>query len=332
VVQVMTPRERLISAEPGASMESARDKLHSHRLEKLPVFDHAGDLHGLITAKDIIKIEQWPDATKDERGRLRVAAAVGVRPSDLDRAAACVHAGADALVVDIAHGHSDTALGMVQSLQERFPHIEVIGGNVATAEGVRDMVTAGADAVKVGVGAGSICITRIVTGFGVPQLSAVAECAEAGQALGVPVIADGGIRTAGDITKAIAAGASTVMLGSLLAGTDEAPGASVIRNGRRFKIVRGMASLMANIDRQEVEQRREVDPEDWERVVPEGVEAMVPDRGPVKDVVYQLVGGLRSGLSYAGATTIAELWANAEFVRITSAGKSESGAHDVEVQ
>ena len=332
VVQVMTPRERLISAELGASMEAARDKLHSHRLEKLPVFDHAGGLHGLITAQDIIKIEQWPDATKDERGRLRVAAAVGVRPSDLDRAAACVQAGADALVVDIAHGHSDTALGMVRSLKERFPHVDVIGGNVATAEGVRDMVAAGADAVKVGVGAGSICITRIVTGFCVPQLSAVAECAEAGQALGVPVIADGGIRTAGDITKAIAAGASTVMLGSLLAGADEAPGVSVIRNGRRYKIVRGMASLMANIDRQEVEQRREVDPEDWERVVPEGVEAMVPDRGPVKDVVYQLVGGLRSGLSYAGAASIAELWANAEFVRITSAGKSESGAHDVELQ
>ena len=332
VVQVMTPRERLISAELGASMEAARDKLHSHRLEKLPVFDHAGGLHGLITAQDIIKIEQWPDATKDERGRLRVAAAVGVRPSDLDRAAACVQAGADALVVDIAHGHSDTALGMVRSLKERFPHVDVIGGNVATAEGVRDMVAAGADAVKVGVGAGSICITRIVTGFGVPQLSAVAECAEAGQALGVPVIADGGIRTAGDITKAIAAGASTVMLGSLLAGADEAPGVSVIRNGRRYKIVRGMASLMANIDRQEVEQRREVDPEDWERVVPEGVEAMVPDRGPVKDVVYQLVGGLRSGLSYAGAATIEELWQNAEFVRITSAGKQESGAHDVETR
>ena len=332
VVQVMTARDRLISAEPGASMEAARDMLHRHRLEKLPVFDRAGELQGLITAQDIIKIEQWPHATKDERGRLRVAAAVGVRPGDLDRAQACVQAGADVLVVDIAHGHSDTALGMVQSLKERFPQIDVIGGNVATAEGVRDMVAAGADAVKVGVGAGSICITRIVTGFGVPQLSAVAECAEAGQALGVPIIADGGIRTAGDITKAIAAGASTVMLGSLLAGTDEAPGASVIRNGRRYKIVRGMASLMANIDRQEVEQRREVDPEDWERVVPEGVEAMVPDRGPVKDVVYQLIGGLRSGLSYAGAASIPELWANAEFVRITSAGKSESGAHDVELQ
>jgi IMP dehydrogenase len=182
------------------------------------------------------------------------------------------------------------------------------------------------------VGAGSICITRIVTGFGVPQLSAVAECAEAGQALGVPIIADGGIRTSGDITKALAAGASSAMVGSLLAGTDESPGANVVRDGRRYKVVRGMASLTANIDRQEVELHREVDPQDWERVVPEGVEAMVPVRGPVKDILHQLVGGLRSGLSYAGAATIAELWANAEFVRITSAGKSESGAHDVDVQ
>ena len=328
----MTPRNKLVTAEPGASMEAARDTLHSHRLEKLPVFDRAGQLQGLITAQDIIKIEQWPSATKDERGRLRVAVAVGVRPSDIDRATACVQAGADALVVDIAHGHSDSAIEMVRHLKERFPRIDVIGGNAATPEGVHDLVVAGADAVKVGVGAGSICITRIVTGFGIPQLTAVADCATAGQELGVPVIADGGIRTAGDITKALAVGASTVMLGSLLAGTDESPGASVVRNGRRYKIVRGMASLMANIDRQEVELHREVDPEDWERVVPEGVEAMVPDRGPVKDLVYQLVGGLRSGLSYAGAATLQELWQNAEFVRITSAGKQESGAHDVEVK
>ena len=332
VRDVMTPREKLVTAEPGGSIDAARAKLHSHRLEKLPVFDRSGQLQGLITAQDIIKIEQWPHATKDARGRLRVAVAVGIRDSDLDRAQACVNAGADALVVDIAHGHSDGAIEMVRALKGRFPKVDVIGGNVATAEGVRDMVEAGADAVKVGVGAGSICITRIVTGFGVPQLTAVAECAEAGQALGVPVIADGGIRTAGDITKALAVGSSTVMLGSLLAGTDESPGASVVRGGRRYKVVRGMASLTANIDRQAVETRREVDPEDWERVVPEGVEAMVPDRGPVKDVVYQLVGGLRSGLSYAGAASIAELWQNAEFVRITAAGRSESGAHDVETR
>ncbi len=331
VVEVMTPREQLVTAEPDASLETARSTLHRHRLEKLPLFDRAGQLHGLITAQDIIKNTQWPDATKDDRGRLRVGAAVGVRPSDLERAAACVRAGADALVVDIAHGHSDGAIEMVLALKERFPQVDIIGGNVATPDGVRDLVDAGADSVKVGVGAGSICITRIVTGFGVPQLSAVADCAAAGQELGVPIIADGGIRTSGDITKAIAAGASTVMLGSLLAGTDESPGAGVTRNGRRYKIVRGMASLTANIDRQEVEQRRAIDAEDWERVVPEGVEAMVPMRGPVKDLVYQLVGGLRSGLSYAGATTIAELWEQAEFVRITSAGKHESGAHDVDV-
>jgi IMP dehydrogenase len=331
IAEVMTPRDQLVTVGAGAAIEDARELLHANRLEKLPVLDRAGRLIGLITAQDIVKLEQWPDATKDERGRPRVAAAVGVRDSDIERAAACVGAGADALVVDIAHGHSDGALEMVRALKARFPTADVIGGNVATADGVRDMVEAGADAVKVGVGAGSICITRIVTGFGVPQLSAVAECAEAGRALGVPVIADGGIRTSGDMTKALAAGASTVMLGSMLAGTDESPGANVVRDGRRFKIVRGMASLMANIDRQEVELRQEVNPEDWEQVVPEGVEAMVPVRGPVKDILYQMVGGLRSGLSYSGAATIEELWESAEFVRITSAGKRESGAHDVEV-
>jgi IMP dehydrogenase len=332
IAEVMTPRDKLVTVGAGAAIDDARELLHANRLEKLPVLDRAGRLIGLITAQDIVKLEQWPDATKDERGRPRVAAAVGVRESDIERAAACVGAGVDALVVDIAHGHSDGAIEMVRALKARFPAADVIGGNVATAEGVRDMVEAGADAVKIGVGAGSICITRIVTGFGVPQLSAVAECAEAGHTLGVPVIADGGIRTSGDMTKALAAGASTVMLGSMLAGTDESPGANVVRDGRRFKIVRGMASLTANIDRQEVELRQEVNPEDWEQVVPEGVEAMVPVRGPVKDILYQMVGGLRSGLSYAGAATIEELWENAEFVRITSAGKRESGAHDVETR
>lgn len=331
VADVMTPREKLVTVQDGTSLEEAREQLRTHRVEKLPVLDAKGRLTGLITAQDIIKIDQWPQATKDKHGRLRIAAAVGIRESDLERAAACVHAGADALVVDIAHGHSDGALNMVRTLKQRFPHIDIVGGNVATAEGVRDMIEAGADAVKVGVGGGSICITRIVTGFGVPQLSAVAECADLGRELGIPIIADGGIRNSGDITKAIAAGASTVMIGSLLAGTDESPGAPVIRKGRRYKIVRGMASLTANIDRQEVELGREVNPEDWERVIAEGVEAMVPMRGPAKDIVYQLVGGLRSGLSYAGATSIPELWENAEFVRITSAGKAESQAHDVDV-
>ena len=332
ISEVMTRREQLITVPEGTSLDAARDLLHQHRLEKLPVLSRAGDLLGLITAQDIVKIEQSPNATKDERGRLRVAAAVGVRASDLERAEACVKAGVDALVVDIAHGHSDLALDMVRALKQRFPNIDVIGGNVATGEGVIDMAEAGADAVKVGVGAGSICITRIVTGFGVPQLAAIDECAQAGHARNISIIADGGIRTGGDLTKSIAAGASTVMLGSALAGTDEAPGAPVVRDGRRFKEVRGMASLTANINRQEVEQKQDIDPEDWEKVVPEGVEAMVPVRGPAKDIVYQLVGGLRSGMSYAGAATIEELWANAEFIRITSAGKRESGAHDVDVR
>ncbi|MCX6019551.1 MAG: IMP dehydrogenase [Chloroflexi bacterium] len=331
VTNVMTPREKLVTVQEGTSLEDARAVLRMHRLEKLPVLDAQGGLSGLITAQDIVKLELWPNATKDERGRLRVAAALGTKREDIERAAACVNAGVDALVIDIAHGHSDSVIEMTRALKQYFPKVDVVAGNVASAAGVRDLAEAGADAVKVGVGAGSICITRIVTGFGVPQLMAVDECAQAGQRLGVPIIADGGIRTSGDITKALAVGASTVMLGSLLAGTDEAPGASVVRNGRRFRVVRGMASLTANIDRREVDLKREVDPEEWERVVPEGVEAMVPARGPVRDMLYQLVGGYRSGLSYAGAANIQELWANAEFVRITSAGKSESGAHDVSV-
>jgi IMP dehydrogenase len=234
------------------------------------------------------------------------------------------------LVVDIAHGHSDHALKMVRELKRRHPAVDVIGGNVASAAGVCDLVEAGADAVKVGVGSGSICITRIVTGFGVPQLTAIMDCAEAAQAAGVPLIADGGIRTGGDLTKALAAGASTVMLGSLLAGTEESPGASVIRDGRRFKVVRGMASLTANVERKALEQQGQIDEDDWDKVVPEGVEAVVPYRGQAADVLHQLVGGLRSGLSYAGAASVAELQANAEFIRITPAGVRESGPHDVQ--
>jgi IMP dehydrogenase len=331
VDQVMTPRAKIVTVTaPGRpDLETARRLLHEHRIEKLPLVDGHGHLVGLITAQDIIKLQEHPVATKDAKGRLRVGAAIGVRPSDLDRAAACVVAGVDALVVDIAHGHSDHAINMVCELKARFPEVEVIAGNVATAEGVRDLAAAGADAVKVGVGSGSICTTRIVTGFGVPQLTAIMDCAEAAQALGVPLIADGGVRNSGDLTKALAAGADTAMVGSLLAGTEESPGASVVRDGQRFKVVRGMASLMANVDRQTIE-KGELDMEDWERVVPEGVEAVVPYRGAVEDILHQLVGGLRSGLSYAGATSIKELQANAEFIRITPAGVKESGAHDVQ--
>ena len=332
VETVMTPRAQLIvvTAANGAVLETARALLHEHRIEKLPLLDANGRVVGLITAQDIIKLQKHPLATKDSKGRLRVAAAVGVRASDLARAEVCVAAGADVLVVDIAHGHSEHALRMVRELKRRFPEAEVIAGNVATAEGVRDLAEAGADAVKVGVGAGSICITRVVTGFGVPQLTAIMDCAEAARAAQVPLIADGGIRNSGDLTKALAAGADTVMIGGLLAGTEESPGASVIRDGRRFKVVRGMASLTANVDRQAMEKGGEVNPEDWEQVVPEGVEAVVPYRGAVADILHQLVGGLRSGLSYAGATCLSDLQQNAEFIQMSAAGARESGAHDVQ--
>lgn len=328
--QVMTPREGLVIASKDESLEEARRKLFENRIEKLPLVDADGHLAGLITAQDIIKIQKHPNATKDSRGHLRIGAAIGVRPEDIDRAVSCQAAGVDVLVVDIAHGHSDHVIHMVRSLKQRFPNIPIIAGNVATAQGVRDLVDAGADAIKVGVGSGSICTTRIVTGFGVPQLSAILECAEAGKVLNVPIIADGGIRNSGDLTKSLAAGASTVMIGSLLAGTDESPGATVIREDRRYKIVRGMASLSANMDRRMLE-KGELAIEEWGEVVPEGVEATVPYKGALEDVIFQLVGGLRSGLSYAGACSIEELWEAAEFIRITPSGMQESHPHNVEL-
>jgi IMP dehydrogenase len=327
---VMTPRERLIVASKDETMEEARRKLYEHRIEKLPLIDTDGRLAGLITAQDIIKIQKHPNATKDGRGHLRIGAAVGVRPEDMERAASCQAAGVDVLVVDIAHGHSDHVVRMVRNLKQRFPNLPIIAGNVATVQGVRELAEAGADAVKVGVGSGSICTTRIVTGFGVPQLSAILECAEAGKALNVPLIADGGIRNSGDLTKSLAAGASTVMLGGLLAGTDESPGATVIREGQRYKIVRGMASLSANIERRMLA-NGELAIEEWGEVVPEGVEATVPYKGALADLIFQLVGGLRSGLSYAGAHSIEELWQTAEFVRITPSGMQESHPHNVEL-
>ena len=327
VSSVMTSAENLITAQEGETLESARALLHEHRIEKLPLVDAAGRVTGLITAQDIVKIEDHPNATKDGRGRLMVGVAVGVRADDLDRAVACVEAGADVLVLDIAHGHSEHTMDMVTRLKKRLS-VPVIAGNVATPAGVLDLAAAGADAVKVGVGAGSICITRIVTGFGVPQLTAIAECAEEGQRLNVPIIADGGVRTSGDLVKALAAGASTVMLGSMLAGTDESPGAPVVKDGRRYKVVRGMASLSANVQRRVVD-KGEVSEEDYAEVVPEGVEAMVPYRGSVSDILYQLVGGLRSGMSYAGAASIPDLWDKAEFIQMSQAGMTESGSHDV---
>jgi IMP dehydrogenase len=330
VRSLMTPVQRLITAPAGTGLEQARGILREHRVEKLPLVDRDGRVAGLITAKDVLRTLQHPQATKDDKGRLRVGAAVGVREGYLERAALLVQAGADVLVVDIAHGHSDNAVEATRALRREFPDVEIIAGNVATAHGTRDLIEAGADAVKVGVGPGSICITRIVTGFGVPQLSAVAECVEAAAPFGVPIIADGGIRTSGDIVKALAAGASSVMLGSLLAGTDESPGVVVLRNNRRTKVSRGMASLGATMERPDRQPEDGEDPA-WTRVVAEGVEAAVPYRGAVDDLLAQLIGGLRSGLSYGGAQTIRELQETAEFVQITPAGMQESGPHDVDV-
>lgn len=330
VNELMTPLSKLVVGGCDISLSAARELLHQHRVEKLPLVDDSKKLCGLITAQDILKLQRDPNATKDERGRLRVGAAIGVRASDIDRAGACLDAGADMLVLDIAHGHSSLAVDMVKNLIKNFPNAEIMAGNVATPEGVRDLAAAGAASVKVGVGSGSICTTRIVTGAGFPQLSAVMECSKAAAECGVTLISDGGIRNSGDITKALAAGADAVMLGSLLAGTTESPGAAVVRDGRRYKVVRGMASLTANVDRNKVESGGEVDPSDWERVVPEGVEAVVPYRGPVRDILHLLVGGLRSGLTYSGACNLAELREKAELVRITGAGMAESRHHDVD--
>ncbi len=326
LASVMTPRERLVTAPPGTGMEEARAILHRHRIEKLPLVDEAGRLRGLITGRDIQSRLRHPLATKDAKGRLRVGAAVGVRGDYLERAAALVAEGVDVLVLDVAHGHTEASLRALTQLRERFPDADLIAGNVATAQGTRDLIERGADAVKVGVGPGSTCTTRIVTG--VPQLTAIMDCAEVAQPHGVSVIGDGGIRSSGDMTKALAAGAGTVMLGNLLAGTEESPGALVIRNGRQYKTYRGMASLWATARRAALD--APVDDEDLSQIVEEGVEATVPYRGKAADVLAQLVGGLRSGMSYCGARTIAELQQRAEFIQITAAGMKESLPHDVE--
>lgn len=342
VQSVMTSHENIISGRPGTTLEQARTLLHQHRLEKLPLVDELGNLVGLITAQDVIKRKEHPEATTDEKGRLRVGAAIGVKPTDVERAAALLEAGADVLVLDIAHGHADHCIAMVRTLHCNYPKAQIIAGNVATADGARELAEAGASAIKVGIGPGSICTTRIVTGFGVPQLTAIMDSCEGLQAAGIdiPIIADGGIKTSGDVVKALAAGADTVMIGSLFAGCEEAPGSPVIRDGQKVKVVRGMASLGAAMGRKAAEDGDAGKPTvsadesaesqaDWDKVVPEGVEAVVPYRGNVKEIIYQLVGGLRSGLSYGGARTIKELQENAEFIEISAAGVRESNSHDV---
>jgi IMP dehydrogenase len=334
VGSVMTPPDQIITVKPDVAPKEARVLLHENRLEKLPVVDDAGHLVGLITAQDLVKHQQNPEATQDERGRLRVGAAIGVKARDIERAAALLAAGADLLVLDIAHGHADHCLAMVKELRRSFPDSQIVAGNVASKDGARELAAAGADAIKVGVGPGSICTTRIVTGFGVPQLTAIMDAVEgiAEAKRDIPIIADGGIKGSGDLVKALAAGAATVMIGSLFAGCEESPGNTVIRNGQKNKIVRGMASLGAAMGRKAVERGEDESAEsqeDWAKVIPEGVEAVVPYRGHVKELIYQLVGGLRSGLSYGGAVTIEELQANAEFIEITPAGIRESHSHDV---
>lgn len=334
VMQAMTPADHIVSVGPSVTSAEARALLYEHRLEKLPVVDRDGAVVGLITSRDVVRVERRSPASVDERGRLLVGAAIGVGAREVKRAEALLEAGADVLVLDIAHGHADHCIEMVQTLRRNFPEAQIVAGNVATAEGARDLAEAGADAIKVGIGPGSICTTRIVTGFGVPQLTAIMDATrglrEAG--LSTPVIADGGIKSSGDLVKALAAGANTVMIGSMFAGCDEAPGAPVIRDGQKVKVVRGMASLGAAIGRRAAERDGDEsaeEQEDWDKVVPEGVEAVVPYRGEVAEILHQLVGGLRSGLSYGGAHCIEELQRTAEFIEITSAGVRESRSHDV---
>lgn len=328
ITEVM--KSRVVTAPANTPLQMAEKMLHEHRIEKLPLVDEQGRVAGLITLKDLMKLRQFPRATKDARGRLAVGAAVGVKPRDLERVAGVLEAGADSIVVDIAHGDSKQELEMIANMRREFPDAQIIGGNVATAEGTRRLIDAGVDAVKVGVGPGSICITRLMAGAGVPQLSAIIECAAAARPYDVPIIADGGIRHPGDAAKALAAGAETIMIGSLLAGTDESPGLLMTRQGHRYKVSRGMASLAANVGRK-TREGDQVAQEDLDEYVSEGVEAAVPYRGRAKEVLTQLVGGIQSGMSYSGAHTIHELQDKAIFVRMTPAGWQESKPHDVEV-
>ena len=322
----------VITAKAGTTIEQAKEILHKHRIEKLPLVDSKGRVAGLITSKDILKIDEYPHAAKDKKGKLLVGGAVGVKGDYLERTEALLGAGADTIVVDIAHGHSENAINTVRMIKKAFPSCDLIAGNVATGAGARDLIKAGVDAVKVGVGSGSICITRVVTGSGVPQLTAVIDAVKAANEYDIPVISDGGIRTSGDLTKALAAGASSAMIGSMFGGTDESPGKSLVKNGKKFKMYRGMASYMASLGRKYREEGEQVvDADDPNEYVPEGVEAMVPYKGSVVEIVRQLAGGLRSGLSYCGARTIPEMQKNAEFVRITGAGFIESQPHDVDV-
>jgi IMP dehydrogenase len=346
VGDVMT-KENLITVAVGTTLEEAELILHKHRVEKLLVVDDQYNLKGLITVKDIQKKLKYPNASKDEKGRLRVGGAIGATGDFLERAEELVNARVDVLAIDSAHGHSSRVLEAVREVKKRFPGVGLLAGNVATYEGAMALIDAGADAVKVGIGPGSICTTRMVTGAGMPQITAIAEAARAARERGIPVIADGGIKYSGEVTKAIAAGANSVMIGSLFAGVDESPGETILYQGRSFKSYRGMGSLTAmsqgsgeryfqsaedlarEIDTEGVVQRERNGQNRLAKFVPEGIEGRVPYRGPLEAMVYQLVGGLRSGMGYLGCGTIAELQEKAQFVRISNAGLRESHVHDV---
>lgn len=325
---LMTPFKKLITGKVGMSFAQAKKIFHHYKIEKLPLIDKDRKLMGLITARSVLNFEKYPYSTKDGHGRYRVGAAVGVVNDYMERAEALIKAGADVLVIDVAHGHNEVALKAVSHLRKKFKHIDLIGGNVATKEGTRDLIERGVDAVKVGIGPGGLCTTRVVAGIGVPQFSAVSECSSYAQKKHVPVIADGGTNYPGDIVKALAAGASSCMLAGWFAGTDESPGGIILRKGMKYKVHRGSASFLATADRKiELENQTE---HQLNTIVPEGVEALVPYKGKVTDVIYQLLGALRSGMSYCNAKTIPQLWKNAHFVKITEAGFRESKSHNIE--
>jgi IMP dehydrogenase len=332
VASIMTPKERLVTVKEDFNLDEVKELLHRHRIEKILVVNDDFQLSGLITLKDIRKSEDFPNACKDELGRLRSAAAVGTGPETPERVDALVEAGVDVIIVDTAHGHSQGVIDQVADIKKRYPYISVVGGNIATADAARDLAEAGADAVKVGIGPGSICTTRIVTGVGVPQISAVANVVEALKDTDVCVISDGGIRFSGDIAKVIAAGAHVVMIGSLLAGSEEAPGEVELYQGRSYKAYRGMGSLGAMSHSQGSSDRYFQDSEAGaEKLVPEGIEGRVPYKGPMSAIVHQLMGGLRSSMGYTGSKNIDEMRTKTKFVKITGAGMSESHVHDVSI-
>ena len=331
VTSVMTPKERLVTVKEGAGADEVRGLLHKHRIEKVLVINDAFELKGLITVTDIDKAEQYPHACKDDQGRLIVGASVSVGEGTDERIEALVHANVDVLVVDTAHGHSLNVLNRVKWIKKNFPDVQIIGGNVATGAGALALVDAGADGVKVGIGPGYICTTRIITGIGVPQVTAVADVAAALKGTGVPVIADGGIRYSGDMAKAIVAGASSVMMGSMLAGTEEAPGDIEMFQGRSYKSYRGMGSLGAMAQNQGSSDRYFQEASAVEKLVPEGIEGRVPYKGAVSSIIHQMMGGLRSAMGYTGCTTIEQMRTKPEFVRATSAGIGESHVHDVQI-